>query len=311
MKTKMLFALKLTLAVAVLAGAVAGVWKLYAKYSKDSKGAGDEKPAKVSRGRIEVTFQDIGDIISRDFRDVKSTTDGKIINLYVQEGQEVKAGEKLVTVRGGRSEAEAYTPVTINSPMPGLVVKCVDSANRSSAPVKFVQEGDVVSSSYGSNATCIMRIANMARLGVDLEISETDIVKMKKHAKVEVTLDALPGVVLPGSITMIAPQAEQSSGSRGSGKIFRVAVTLDEIHPAMRLGMTARVKAVMDAKDDVLKVPLAAIFFDGSKAFAYRKPAAGAKAERAELKLGLRSEMDAEVVSGVRENDELLMEKPD
>jgi len=309
MKTKLIFAAKLALAVAVLAGAVAGVWKLYAKYTKASSDLEENKPVKVSRGRIEVTFQDIGDIISRDYRDIKSGTDGKIISLYVREGDHVKAGEKLVTVRGGRSEAEAYTPVTITAPMPGLAVKCLGGSGSQSA--NFAQEGDVVTSSYGSNATCIMRIANMSRLGVDLEISENDIVKIKEKAKVEVTLDAIPGVVLPGSITMISPQAEQSGNFRSGSKIFRVAVTLEEINPSMRLGMTARVKAVMDARDNVLKVPLTGVFFDGAKAYAYKKPVGKAKAEKVELKLGLRNEMEVEIVSGVSEGDELLVEKPE
>ncbi|NLO92401.1 MAG: HlyD family efflux transporter periplasmic adaptor subunit [Elusimicrobia bacterium] len=311
MKTKIFFALKLLAVAAVAAGAVAGVWKLYAKYTRASAASEVDKPVKVSKGRIEVTFQDIGDILSRDFRDIKSGTDGKIIGLYVNEGQTVKSGDRLVTVRGGRSEAEAYTPVTINSPMPGLVVKCVDSTSRSSQSVKFVQEGDVVSSSYGSNATCIMRIVNMARLGVDLEISENDITKIKKDARVQVTLDAIPGAALPGSISMISPQAEQSGSSRSGNKIFRVAITLDRIDPRIRLGMTARVRAVMDARDNVLKVPLMAVFFEGAQAYAYKAAVNGGKPERVSLKLGLRNEMEVEALSGVSEGDELLVEKPE
>jgi len=311
MKTKMILAGKLLLALAVLAGAVGGVWKLYAKYTKASAESEQEKPVKVERGRIEVTFQDIGDIISRDYRDIKSGTDGKIISLYVQEGQQVQAGDRLVTVRGGRSEAEAYTPVTISSPKTGLAVRCVDQEARGSQPQKFAQEGDVVSSSYGSNATCIMRIVNMSRLGVNLDIGENDITKIKKDAKVQITLDAFPGLVLPGSITMVSPQAVESGGWRSSGKAFRVAVTLDQIHPDIRLGMTARVKAVLDAKDNVLKVPLTGIFFDGATAFAYTKPEKGGKAQKVKLKLGLRNELEAEVLSGVKEGEELLVEKPE
>lgn len=303
MKTKLLLAVKIMLGLAVLVGAVGGVWKLYAKYARASAESEAEKPVKVEKGRVEVTFQDIGDILSRDFWDVKSGTDGKIIALYVREGQEVRSGDKLLTVRGGRSEAEAYTPVTITAPKSGLVVKCAEG--------KFVQEGDMVSSSYSSNSSCIMRIANMSRLGVDLEISENDIVKIRKNAKVQVTLDALPGVTLPGRITMISPQAEQSGGYYSGSKIFRVEVTLDQIHKDMRLGMTARVRAVMDARDNVLKVPLTGVFFDGAKAFAYKKPQNGGKAERIELRLGLRNEMEVEIISGAREGDELLVEKPE
>ena len=307
MKTKLIFAAKLALALAVLAGALAGVWKLYGKYTAVDDAA-QEKPVKVERGNVEVVFQDIGDILSRDFRDIKSGTDGKIISLYVQEGQQVQDGEKLVTVRGGRSEAEAYTPVTITAPMSGLAVKCIDNV-KDTKGIKFAKEGDVVSSSYGASATCIMRIANMSRLGVDLEIGENDIVKVKKDARVEVTLDAFPGVVLPGSITMISPQAESGKDYSGSSKIFRVAVTLDKIHPGMRLGMTARVKAVMDSRHGVLKASLLAIFFDGAEAYVYKKAASGPI--KTAVKLGLRNETDAEILSGVKEGDELLVEKPE
>lgn len=306
MKTKIFFAVKLLAAAAVLVGAVAGVWKLYAKYTRAAVG-GEQELSSPSRGDIELLFQDTGAIISRDYRDVKSTTDGKIIGLYVQEGQHVREGDKLLTVRGGRSEAESYTPVTISAPMTGLVVKCPSESSRSGAP--FVQAGDVVSSSYGSNATCIMRIVNMSRLGVDLEINESDVVKIKQGAAVTVGLDALPGLELPGRVTMVAPQAEEASGY-GRGKIFRVTLTLDKIDPRLRLGMTARVKAVMERRANVLKLPLSAVFFEGPKAFGYRQAAAGAKPEKVPLSLGLRSELDVEISSGAVEGDKFLTEKP-
>ena len=49
-----------------------------------------------------------------------------------------------------------------------------------------------------------------------------------------VTFDALPDLVLEGTVISIAPKADQ-----GSGVNFPVVIELSEIPPALRWGMTA------------------------------------------------------------------------
>jgi HlyD family secretion protein len=79
--------------------------------------------------------------------------------------------------------------------------------------------------------------------------------------------------------------------------------------PRLKPGMTARVDGLLDSRKKVLKMSLSGVFEEGGKEYAYlsgEKPP-----KKAELKLGLRSEIDVEVLEGVKEGDKLLTEKPE
>jgi multidrug efflux pump subunit AcrA (membrane-fusion protein) len=75
--------------------------------------------------------------------------------------------------------------------------------------------------------------------------------------------------------------------------------------------MTARVDGLLESRKDVLKIPLSAVFEEDGKELAYSgAPADKDKPRKIPLKLGLRSETDAEVLEGPKPGEKLLTEKP-
>ncbi len=70
------------------------------------------------------------------------------------------------------------------------------------------------------------------------DLTEIDVVKLKESDPVVVTLDALPGVELKGTITSIGQTYSENQGDI----VYKVTVMLDDTDPAMRWGMTAEVK---------------------------------------------------------------------
>jgi multidrug resistance efflux pump len=69
------------------------------------------------------------------------------------------------------------------------------------------------------------------------DLTEIDVVELTEGNPVLVTLDALPGVELRGSILSIAQTFTQNQGD----VTYEVTVQLADSHPAMRWGMTASV----------------------------------------------------------------------
>lgn len=69
------------------------------------------------------------------------------------------------------------------------------------------------------------------------DLTEIDVVELTEGDPVSVTLDALPGVQLNGIILSIGQTFTQNQGD----VVYEVIVQLNEIHPAMRWGMTANV----------------------------------------------------------------------
>jgi hypothetical protein len=66
------------------------------------------------------------------------------------------------------------------------------------------------------------------------DLSEIDVARITLDDVAVITFDALPDLVLEGTVISIAPKADE-----GSGVNFPVILELSEIPPELRWGMTA------------------------------------------------------------------------
>jgi multidrug efflux pump subunit AcrA (membrane-fusion protein) len=81
----------------------------------------------------------------------------------------------------------------------------------------------------------VLMIADLNNLQVETtDLSEIDVAQISIGDTAVVTLDALPDLVLEGTVVNIAPKADE-----GSGVNFPVIIELSEIPAALRWGMTA------------------------------------------------------------------------
>ena len=93
-----------------------------------------------------------------------------------------------------------------------------------------VREGEWVTT--GQNA---MLFADLNELQVETtDLNEIDVARISEGAEVEVTFDALPGVIVMGTVEKIAARS-----SEGSGVNYTVTITMDERPEKLRWGMTA------------------------------------------------------------------------
>lgn len=286
--------------VVVLALAGAGRWW----YKKKAAGAGASgPPATVTKGDVENRFVDSGEIAPKVGVAVASKASGRVVELYVEEGRKVRRGDKLCLIQPGRSEAEQYVPTVVYAPIDGIVMRIQANQNEEG---RIAQPGDYVTGLLESNSpNYLMTIADLSRLIVKMKISEMDILKLKDGMDVSVSVDALAGGTFPARVSVISPQAEKDSNGV---KSFKVEIALGKADARLKPGMTARVDGLLAARRGVLKIPLAAVFEEAGEEYALvdEKPAP----RRVPLKLGLRSETDAELLEGPKEGEKLLVEKP-
>ena len=298
-------AVRAGLAALVVAAAGLGVraWK------RHKTAADPQAPETVSpqRGDLESHFVDSGEIAPKNYVDVASKVSGRVTEISVDEGQKVRRGDALCVIQPGRSEAERYVASTVTAPIDGIVMR-YSQGQGGSDDSRLARVGDYVTGLVESNnPTYLMRVADLTRLIVRMKISEMDVLKLHEGMDVEVTVDALPGDKFPAKVALVSPQAEKDNNGI---KNFKVEIGLARIDKRMKPGMTARVDGLLDVRRKVLKLPLSAVFEEDGKSYAYEKAAEGQKPRRVELKLGLRNETDAELLSGPKEGDKLLTEKP-
>lgn len=120
-----------------------------------------------------------------------------------------------------------------------------------------VSIGQAVSGSGGFNSgTEVLTIADLHNLIINAHINQADISRLHQEQQVEVAVEAVPGLTVLGRVERIAPQATIRNNIKG----FAVRIFLKDADKRIRPGMTANIKIPVASADNVVAVPLAAVF---------------------------------------------------
>ncbi len=111
-----------------------------------------------------------------------------------------------------------------------------------------VREGEtVVEGIQNAEGSTLMTLADMSVITAEVKVDETDIVNIRIGQPADVTVDALPGKVLKGHVTLAGDQAllrstgvatSQSTTGTEEAKDFKVVITLDDPTSDLRPGLS-------------------------------------------------------------------------
>ncbi len=120
--------------------------------------------------------------------------------------------------------------------------------------------GDRVVGTGQFEGTPIMSVADLSEMEAEVDVSESDIVKVKAGDVATVEIDALAGDALPGVVTEIANSARVTD-ERNQEQLttFTVRIDLRELDIRLRPGMTATADIETETVTDVVKAPLGSV----------------------------------------------------
>lgn len=161
------------------------------------------------------------------------------------------------------------------------------------------QEGETIVA--GLQVANLVTVLNPNLLEIWIHVDETDIGRVKLGQKVEYNVDAFPDKLFHGIIKKIYPQPVVRDNI-----VYYLAIVKVEKADAVLLKpeMTTLVRIIFDERHNIITAPNAAIKFEKGKQVAY-KVIGTDKVEKVELKIGIRGEERTEIISGVKEGDEL------
>lgn len=133
-----------------------------------------------------------------------------------------------------------YTDII--SPVDGIVVS------------RNVTMGQTVAASF-QTPTLFLIATDLTKMQVDTNVSESDIGGIKTGQKSTFTVDAFPKRTFHGTVG----QVRQSPQTVQNVVTYDVVVNVDNSDLALKPGMTAAVRLVVDQRDDVIRVPNAAL----------------------------------------------------
>ena len=189
---------------------------------------------------------------------------------------------------------------------------------------KYLEEGELVASATAGFAqgAALATIADLGRMQVRVNVNEVDVAKLRRGLPVEITVDGIAGKTYRGRVEAIAP-ASLSSSQPGAGNAtsaaggssnavvrFEVKVTVIGADSKLRPGMSASVDILLDSRTKVVRLPSEALR-PGDKVVVVTGSGKELRREERAVKVGLRNDTDAEILSGLKDGERVEVPKAD
>jgi len=175
-----------------------------------------------------------------------------------------------------------------------------------------ISVGQAVSGSGGFNSgTEVMTIADLHEMVITAHINQADVTRLSPGQQVQVEIEAVPGLEIVGTVERIAPQATIKNNLKG----FAARILLRDVDPRVRPGMTANIKIPVASAEEVVAVPLAAVFTETNPETGdterYVYVAKDGDFERRPVQIGVSDFFHAEVQKGLADGETVALELPE
>ena len=198
-----------------------------------------------------------------------------------------------------------YTKIT--SPIDGVVVAVV------------TKEGQTVNASQ--SAPTIIKVADLSRMTIKVEISEADVVRVHAGQRVSFTILGEPELRYSAELASIEPAPESistestttststSSSSSSSTAVYYMGVLhVPNVDGKLRISMTAQVHIILAEAKNALIIPAAALNHkDGDGRYAVKVITEQEQIETHWLHIGQNDNVQAEVLDGLKEGQRVVI----
>jgi len=136
-----------------------------------------------------------------------------------------------------------------------------------------IEVGEMAVGSMFQAAT-LMTIANLAKLEVEVDVNENDVISVALGDTTEIEIDAFQDTVFYGIVTEIAHKAQSTAmGSQEQVTNFEVKITMINVPAGIRPGMSATANIITDKKENVLAIPIQSLTVrpEGSEKMSFGK----------------------------------------
>ncbi len=275
--------------------------------------------AQVSRGNIESIVKVSGLIDSEFSEKIISNAEGIVSELTLKEGDRVKAGQKICSLRNpslrekllqldgelklAKGELETNKNDKILARYNFLRANIADF--RAAMEPSSHINGDLLSVNVKNGekvlpGSPLFTIADMQRPIIKARLSESDLPYVRLGNPAMITADFLGNEILPGLVVKIG-----SSVSHDVSSYIETWISvLNPQNIQIKFGAYAEAKIVTGRKKNVLRVPREAVLFDGGN---YVFTIERGRARKKKVKLGIMGEDYVEVLSGIKERDRVVV----
>ncbi|MGE5569789.1 MAG: efflux RND transporter periplasmic adaptor subunit [Rhodospirillales bacterium] len=218
-------------------------------------------------------------------------------NISVSRADIARAKAQVAQARATLDRAEEdLRNSTIVSPMDGIVLS------------RDVEVGDAVSSILvlGSQATKIMTLGDVSDVYVLGKVDEADIGKVYLGQPARIVVESFKDKKFVGRVTKISPLGVE----KDNVTTFEVRVSIHNPGGELKANMSANAEIILEEKKNVLLVPEAAVIYDRQRNtfLEIPDPASETGRRRIAVKLGISNGVKTELVSGLKEGEQVILQ---
>jgi macrolide-specific efflux system membrane fusion protein len=270
-------------------------------FKQNKPAVGDIHVINPIYGTIQTVISTTGTVQPQNRLEIKPPINGRIEEIFVQEGERVTVGQTLALMSSSeraalldaaRSQAketlaywqEVYKPTPLIAPINGEVI------------VRGVEPGQTVTSN-----DAILVLSD--RLIVQAQVDETDIGKVKLGQAAVISLDAYPETKVTATVDHIAYESKIVNNVT----IYEVDILPEKVPPIFRSGMSANIDIIEQSKENILLIPLEAVKQDAEGSFVLLSSKSDNKPFMQRVQLGISDDKNVEVIAGLKIEDNIII----
>ena len=189
---------------------------------------------------------------------------------------------------------------TIRAPEAGQVVYANVTGGRGRSEV-IIEEGTLV-----REGQVMIRLPDSNRMQVKAKINESKITRIVKGMLVTVKLDAFPDLELEGKVKTVGDYPAPTSWFAPNVKEYEALINIAHPPADIRPGLTAQVTIHVEHLDDVIRVPVQAVFEYDQRFFCIFPENEGYRAQ--EVQIGSNNDSFVVICEGLKPQDSIVLD---
>ncbi|UYZ82695.1 efflux RND transporter periplasmic adaptor subunit [Entomomonas sp. E2T0] len=174
-----------------------------------------------------------------------------------------------------------------------------------------IEEGQTVNSNQ--TTPTIVKIADLSKMEIKMQISEGDITKIQPNMEVSYTILSEPNTVYQGKLNRIDPglisltKGDYNGSTEANTAVYYYAnVIVPNEANKLRIGMTTQNTITIASAEDVLLVPKVALKGQGDNTYVDVLEADGITVSTKKVTIGLSDNINAQVLSGLQGGEQVI-----
>jgi len=260
----------------------------------------------LAKARLEVSKNDILSRIDAE-KNTETLQEAEVTLKQLQETFKLKreaaaAGIRTLAIQRDRARAtmdyaqQNSQRMVVRAPMDGVAV--LNSTWLGGRGFAEPQQGDQI-----WPGMAFMKVVDPSTMAVSAMVNEEDLPHLHVGQHARIHLDAYPDLSFPGTLEELAPMGESNEFS-DKVRTFAAIFTIEGASPKLMPDLTAFVDVELARANNALVIPVQSAVNEDGHEYVWVKTGLGF--EKRAVQEGLANDLDAVIVSGLREGDIVL-----